>query len=288
MLQYGQSAKSFAILYQVDFEVSEALRQGYFELRQNVAATLDSLGELWRYDKIRSWRIPFSGRMRHFDRYDYIVDPDTGEEERVDTYRSKGNILNTLVQGSAADVFKMALHAFWKHVVLKPKYRNSVFPLMQVHDEVVVEVREDLVVEVAKLLKYCMEYPWFRLPCPILADVHIVDVWAEGKDGMREMIGPDGEPLLDEKGKPRKEKVNPEMNDAVSYLRPADLEFCRTVIPEALGALSPILPDYGFKTKPSTVLNVDSAFSSSTSRPPTARPTRSTFTLTSEASRSFQ
>lgn len=287
-LVYGQSATSFARLYQLDFETAKATHEGYFEIRQNVASMLDTLGEMWRRYKVRSWRIPFSGRMRHWDRYDYITDPDTGEEERVDTYVSKGNVLNTLVQGSAADVFKMALRAFWRYVVLNPRYVDKVFPVMQVHDEVSVEAHESVAVEIAQLLKYCMEYPWFDLPVPIRADVHIVDNWGEGKDGMREVVDENGRVVLGEDGKPKKEVVNPEMNAEIVYLKPAVMEWCKTIIPEATGAFSPILSDYGLRTKPSTVLKVDSALSSSTSGTPLAMPKRSTLTLTSEASRSAQ
>ena len=216
-LTYSQSAISFALLYLIEFAIAESIRTAFFEKYQAIYSMLFYLGDLWRRDKIRSWRIPFSGRMRHWDRYDYVYDPNTGEEYRTDTYASKGNILNTLVQGSAADVFKMALQAFWRWVVLHEDFKDAVFPIMQVHDEVVVEVRDDLAVQVAKLLKYCMEYAWFDTPCPILADVHIVNRWSEGKNGKREVLDEAGKPKLDEKGKPVMEDVLPEMNKGLKY-----------------------------------------------------------------------
>lgn len=231
-LTFGQSAISFALLYLIEFDVADSLRTAFFEKYQAINSMLYYLGDLWRRDKIRSWRIPFSGRMRHWDRYDYVYDPNTGEEYRTDTYASKGNILNTLVQGSAADVFKMALQAFWRWVVLHEDFKDAVFPIMQVHDEVVVEVREDLAVFVAKLLKYCMEYAWFDTPCPILADVHVVNRWSEGKNGKREALDETGKPKLDEKGKPLMEDVLPEMNKELKYLTPADIAACQQYIPQ--------------------------------------------------------
>lgn len=232
-LLYGQTALSFALLYQLPVDIAEELRTAFFERYRAVAATLEQLGSLWRYNKIRSWRIPFSGRHRHWDRYAYETDPVTGEQYRVDTSISKGNILNTLVQGSAIDVFKMALRAFWRHVVLNPDFKDKVFPILQVHDEVVVEVHKDVAVFVAQLLKYCMEYPWFDIPCPIVADVHIVNNWAEGKSGKREKKDTDGKPVLDEAGKPVMEDVLPEMNQQLKHLSPEIIERCRKYIPEA-------------------------------------------------------
>jgi len=231
-LLYGQSSVSFALLYLLAFDVAEAIRTAFFEKYRAVMAMLEHLGALWRYDKIRSWRIPFSGRHRHWDRFDYVYDANTGEQFRTDTKVSKGNILNTLVQGSAADVFKIALRAFWQWVVLHPDFEDAVFPTMQVHDEVVVEVREDVAVFVAQLLKYCMEYPWFDTPCPILADVHIVNRWSEGKNGKREKRDENGKPIMGENGKPVMEEVLPEMNAGLKYLTPDVLEKCRKYIPK--------------------------------------------------------
>lgn len=231
-LLYGQSAQSFALLYMLDLRIAESLREGFFAKYSAILSMLIHLGELWRKYKFRSWRIPFSGRLRHWNRFDYVFDPETGEEEKVDTYVSKGNILNTLVQGSAADVFKIALRAFWRWVVRHKDFSWGVRPLMQVHDEVVIEVHKSIAVIVAKLLKYCMEYAWFDTPCPILADVHIVNRWSEGKNGKRDKLDEHGKPVIGPDGKTVQEAVLPEMNEQLKYLTPDDLEMCRTYIPE--------------------------------------------------------
>ncbi len=63
-----------------------------------IMATMEELRFCRRYHGIGTWQSVL-GRLRHWDCYDYVYDPDTQESFRTDTKVSKGHILNTLVQG---------------------------------------------------------------------------------------------------------------------------------------------------------------------------------------------
>ena len=64
--------------------------------------------------------------------------------------------INAPVQGTGADIIKLAMIAIDKYVVLN-KLSNIVFPLLQVHDELVYEIREDRVKELSPQIQKIME-----------------------------------------------------------------------------------------------------------------------------------
>ncbi len=100
----------------------------------------------------------------------------------VDWIREKAErqCLNSLIQGSAADLNKMAIIRMG-HLCKQNKewLRLS----LTVHDELVVHCREDKVEEGAELLQRAMIGPGIQemLKVPITADVKICDRWSEAK-----------------------------------------------------------------------------------------------------------
>ena len=88
--------------------------------------------------------------------------------------------INTQVQGSAADIMKIAMRNF--HRRLKDEgYGPTDFRIIgQVHDEVIVEVKEELAEYVKDTLQYEMEN-CVQLNVPLLADPCIGDSWGEAK-----------------------------------------------------------------------------------------------------------
>ena len=85
--------------------------------------------------------------------------------------------MNTPIQGTAADIMKMAMIAVYDKMQ-KAGYKSRV--LLQVHDELVAEVVEEEKEAVAKLLKETMESV-VSLSVPLLADVNEGKNWAETK-----------------------------------------------------------------------------------------------------------
>lgn len=82
--------------------------------------------------------------------------------------------INMPIQGLAADIMKLAM------IRIFDEYKNNpdVRMLLQVHDEIILEVKEAMVEEVAKKAKEIMENI-YRLKVPLVANVKIGDNWGE-------------------------------------------------------------------------------------------------------------
>lgn len=83
--------------------------------------------------------------------------------------------LNTPVQGSAADIIKIAM------VRLRDRLKRGGYDarlVLQVHDELVLEVREGQVEEVAGVMKEIMEQAWV-LRVPLVVEISRGKVWSQ-------------------------------------------------------------------------------------------------------------
>ena len=85
--------------------------------------------------------------------------------------------MNTPIQGTAADIMKMAMIEVYKKMK-EGGYKSRV--LLQVHDELVAEVVKEEKEEIAALLKETMESV-VKLKVPLVADVNEGKNWAETK-----------------------------------------------------------------------------------------------------------
>lgn len=85
--------------------------------------------------------------------------------------------MNTPIQGTAADIMKMAMIEVYKKMKAGG-YKSRV--LLQVHDELVAEVVKEEKEEIAALLKETMESV-VKLKVPLVADVNEGKNWAETK-----------------------------------------------------------------------------------------------------------
>ena len=81
---------------------------------------------------------------------------------------------NTLIQGTAAEMTKLAMIKVWK-VIGK---RSDWFPLLQVHDELITECETSKLRECADLLKQSMETA-MELELPFPVEVKVGDNWLD-------------------------------------------------------------------------------------------------------------
>ncbi|MDI6734813.1 MAG: DNA polymerase, partial [bacterium] len=81
--------------------------------------------------------------------------------------------VNMPIQGTAADLIKMAMIEIHKRLD-----RQKAKMLLQVHDELVFEVKKDSLNEVVELVKECMEGMTDFL-VPIKVDIHSGENWGE-------------------------------------------------------------------------------------------------------------
>jgi len=84
--------------------------------------------------------------------------------------------INMPIQGTSADLIKIAMINVQK--LINDKYSDSVRMLLQVHDELLFEVKKDVVEKVAKEIKNIMESA-HHFDVPIIADAKSGDNWAE-------------------------------------------------------------------------------------------------------------
>ncbi|MCX7773330.1 MAG: DNA polymerase, partial [Clostridia bacterium] len=85
--------------------------------------------------------------------------------------------MNTPIQGSAADIIKIAMVRVWRE--LKERKLKSRL-ILQVHDELLVETWLDELDEVKDIVKCNMEEA-VKLSVPLIADVSTGNTWYEAK-----------------------------------------------------------------------------------------------------------
>ena len=85
--------------------------------------------------------------------------------------------INTPIQGTAADLVKMAMVSLYKKL---QKYPDC-FMLLQVHDEIILEVPTDLVTELSNVTKQVMESAMI-LSVPLKVDLSQGKNWLEMDD----------------------------------------------------------------------------------------------------------
>ncbi len=85
--------------------------------------------------------------------------------------------MNTPIQGSAADIIKMAMVKVYQEL-RKRKLKSRL--ILQIHDELIIETHKDEVDEVKELLKNIMEKA-IELDVPLLVDLEVGASWYETK-----------------------------------------------------------------------------------------------------------
>jgi DNA polymerase-1 len=122
----------------------------------------------------QSGPIPFVETM--FGRRRYI--PELSTKDFSSLGRAERQAFNTMIQGSAADLMKLALVRAHSCFTDEP----NVNLILTVHDELVTIAPEDKAEEVAEAIRVSMEgIDLPQITVPLIADVKIVDKWGEAK-----------------------------------------------------------------------------------------------------------
>jgi DNA polymerase-1 len=111
-----------------------------------------------------------------FGRRRYI--PDLKSNDMGLLSRAERQAFNTMIQGSAADIMKLALiraHSCFTE-------ESDINVILTVHDELVTIAPEDRAEEVAEAIRESMEGVKLReITVPLIAEVNIVDKWGQAK-----------------------------------------------------------------------------------------------------------
>ena len=170
-LMYGRGAMSLSAQIGLSVEESRKLLDVYFSSYKKVKRWLDNVGRMAVRDGgVRT----LGGRRRMFT----IPERSSPDYERlISSVERQGK--NMPIQGTSADITKYALAYIYRE--LKDKNLDAGL-IHTVHDEIVVEARDDIADNVAKLMEKQMIKAGEKLlkKVPIKVDVHISDCWEKG------------------------------------------------------------------------------------------------------------
>lgn len=87
--------------------------------------------------------------------------------------------VNMPIQGLAADIVKLAMIEIYKYVAKEKQMdANDIRMILQVHDEIILEVKENIADKVAKKIEEIMESA-YKLKVPLIASIKIGENWGE-------------------------------------------------------------------------------------------------------------
>ena len=113
--------------------------------------------------KSTGYAVTLMGARRHLR--DAIASDDRGTAARA-----ARQAWNMEIQGSAAEMTKLAMARFWKSGVL---WTHDVRFIAPIHDELVTSINKDDVVEVTKIKHECMVAPYSTMQVPIWGSISI-------------------------------------------------------------------------------------------------------------------
>ena len=173
-LSYGMGKEKLIKELGLDNTEAEKLFQRYHAKVPFIRALQDQCA---RVAIERGYIKTFAGRRCRFDRWEsrYERTPPLPKEEAKEKY---GNdlkrsytykALNRLIQGSAADMTKLAMIGLWE---------EGIVPHLQVHDEVDISIENtEQANTVTRIMENCVQ-----LAVPLLVDIELGKSWGETKE----------------------------------------------------------------------------------------------------------
>jgi DNA polymerase-1 len=176
---YGAGPQKIALVADCSMEQAQEFIARYFEQFAGLSSWKDQMILKARKTGSRNNKvipytlIPPFGRRRRL--------PDLYAEEIRDRARAERQVINSIVQGFAANVMKLAM------IDLYEKIKDSPIQiLLNVHDELVVQAPEDMIKEAEELVVTTMEGVTYNGSpilgaVPLTADAGIGKRWSEAK-----------------------------------------------------------------------------------------------------------
>jgi DNA polymerase-1 len=160
---YGISPFGFAMRAGVDRDQAKKFIDQYFERFPGVAAFMKKTKGSAKKNSYVETEL---GRRRNI--------PEINSPNFQVQSAAERMAINLPIQGLSADIMKLAM------IKVAEVYKNNldVAMLLQIHDEIILEVKENLAEAVAKKVKEIMENA-YQLSVPLVVDVKIGDNWGE-------------------------------------------------------------------------------------------------------------
>jgi DNA polymerase I len=160
---YGMSVFGFSVSAGIDRDEAKKFIDEYMEKFQGVASYIKNTKAFAREHEYVETEV---GRRRYIHE---INSPNFQVQNAAERMA-----INMPIQGLAADIVKLAMIKVYEEYKNNPEVRM----ILQVHDEIILEVKESLAEEVGKKVKEIMEQV-YKLKVPLLVDVKIGDNWGE-------------------------------------------------------------------------------------------------------------
>lgn len=161
---YGQQAYGLSQEIGMDMKEASAFIQTYFARYPKVKQYLESCKA---FAKQHGYVSTITGRKRPI--------PDIDSKNPMIRAAAERLATNTPLQGTAADLIKIAMIQIHKHLSDKSIHAKMV---LQIHDELVFEVHEESLTALSNSVKEIMENV-FQLKVPLLVDISIGKNWGE-------------------------------------------------------------------------------------------------------------
>lgn len=164
---YGQGATALGRILGIPRKDAQRYIDQYFEYYAGVRAWIDrTIAEAHRDGYVTT----LLGRRRYIPELSTLHETDRAAAERI--------AVNTPIQGSAADLCKLAMLAIARRL---PEAAPGTRMLLQVHDELVFEAPEGEVEAATEVIRHEMErpYPGFRVP--LVVGIGVGRSWGEAK-----------------------------------------------------------------------------------------------------------
>ncbi|MFH1564873.1 MAG: DNA polymerase I [bacterium] len=173
---YGMGAYGLSLRTGIEVRKAREFIDKYFSIYSDIKKYLDDLKTNAREN---GYVETFFGRRRYL--------PEINSQVAVVRNAAERMAINMPIQGTAADLMKIAMIAVYK--MIKEINNNDVKLTLQVHDELVLEVKESIADDVAKKVKDIMENVHLshnqktkdKFTAPIKVEVKIGDSWGECK-----------------------------------------------------------------------------------------------------------
>lgn len=160
---YGMGVFGFSSRTGVSREEARKFIEAYFERFEGVARYMREIKEFARQNGYVETEI---GRRRYI--------PEISSSNFQVQSSAERMAINMPIQGLSADIMKIAMIKVHEELKDNPNVRM----ILQVHDEIILEVKEDIAEEVGKKVKEIMESA-YKLSVSLIADVHVGNNWGE-------------------------------------------------------------------------------------------------------------
>ena len=160
---YGISAFGLSQRLNITRAESAALIQGYFDTFPQVKVYMDN-SILNAREK--GYVETIMGRRRYL--------PDINSANAIVRGVAERNAINAPIQGSAADIIKLAMVNI--HKQLRNRFNTTM--ILQVHDELIFDVDKEELRQIQEIVKYEMENV-LKLKVPLIVDIGVGNNWLE-------------------------------------------------------------------------------------------------------------